>query len=537
MFQGLKSQIYNDIDTNSLKSQKLNLDSKYNSNKSFIFKTKCKATNEYYYINIQLNENTKKIDHVQSKMKIIINNVSYDKVYKADYFYDDFPKENYLFKNCRNIKEIYNHLELLIKAKDKLQICLYKFMEKMRIKIKLISCFQKYYENEEEIEIKNMCIFELKECKIKLVENIEIRNEKNNFSYEKEESKEEEIIDIESSSFMDNVEISILDGNFKKTKNNKKKLNLDRNNNKLYDEVVDSININSESSNFDKKIKKFNKIIKEYQKEKYDLFNLTTNLDLNQNLNKINKFSPFSNNNINNFFSGKNKIMNKQKINNKIINNLKRRRSNSSKSLSYHKTKPKLEKIHFIYNEMYKSKIIKYEKEIKLIMNQINEINKEIQENEIQKIELLYRATEDGASAFMFHQKCDDVNDIILLFKTVKNVRFGAFTKRNFEPKKYSKKYDENSFLFNLNTMKIFEYVENKNVKGGINTLLNFGPCFLNNALLTGRNILNDVGKVGKKNCGYEISYDFELNLGNECFMLEELEVYQLFYEDLYILE
>ena len=538
MFQRLKSQLYNNIDTNSIKSLKLNLDSNINQHKSFAFKTKCKTTNEYYYISIHLNENTKKIEHLKSKssMTIIVNTISYDKDYKGDYFYDDFSKESNLFKNCKNINEIFNHLESLIKAKDKLQICIYKFLEQMHIKIKLISYFPKSYENEEEIEVKNMFIFELKECKVKLVENIEISNEKNNCANDNEDDKEEEIIDIESSSFMDNVEISIIDNNFQKTENNKKKFNLDRYNNKLYNEDINSVNKNNDNNNFDKKIKKFNKIIKEYQKEKYDLFDLTTNLNLNHSFIEVNKFFPSSNNNINNFFCDNNKIIKKQKISNNIINNLKRKRSNSNNSSSSQKLKPKLDKIHFVYNEMYESKIIKYKKEIKLIVNQIIEINKEI-EPEIQKIELLYRATKDGASAFMFHQKCDQVNDIILLFKTKKNIRFGAFTKRNFEPNKSSKKYDENSFLFSLDEMKIFEYVENENVKGGINTLLNYGPCFLNNALITGKNVLNDVGKVGKKNCGYEISYDFELNLGNEYFMLDELEVYQLLYEDLYILE
>ena len=51
-----------------------------------------------------------------------------------------------------------------------------------------------------------------------------------------------------------------------------------------------------------------------------------------------------------------------------------------------------------------------------------NIINKKI------KYKLLYRATKDGDDCKIFHQKCDNNSQVLVLFKTTKSILIGGYT-------------------------------------------------------------------------------------------------------------
>ena len=82
--------------------------------------------------------------------------------------------------------------------------------------------------------------------------------------------------------------------------------------------------------------------------------------------------------------------------------------------------------------------------------------------------------------------------------------------------------------------MKIYKTIGNAQINPGIVSKIGCGPCFMNDAIIMGKNIINDKGKVGKKECGYNIENDYEINLGKEFFDVSEVEIYQVIFDRFY---
>ena len=203
---------------------------------------------------------------------------------------------------------------------------------------------------------------------------------------------------------------------------------------------------------------------------------------------------------------------------------------------------------HIIENDLLKSTIVTKKDQIELLIDSIEFANKtrnieeeEAESNTISKINLLYMGTDDGASSYMFHQKCDGKKNLLIIIQTDANNIFGGFTKKSFDSKKVNKKVDRNSFLFNLNKLKIYKgIVGRKNgmyLEPGILSQKKFGPSFLNDAIFMGKNLLNDIGHVGEKQCGYDIVSDYEINNGDKFFRAKEVEIYQIVFNDLIFLD
>ena len=192
----------------------------------------------------------------------------------------------------------------------------------------------------------------------------------------------------------------------------------------------------------------------------------------------------------------------------------------------------KLNKYHLEKNDLFKSKIIKNESEMNLILSAIKLVNKDTFSENMKSISLIYTSKKDGTSSSAFHQKCDYKPDILIIIRTKTNSIFGGYTKNFFDSEKNNKKIDKNSFLFNINKMKIFLPHWNKYCMPGIFNNVGGGPCFLNGALSLGKNLINDVGHVGYKECGYKLRGDFEVNNGMENFYAAEIEIYQVLFDD-----
>ena len=82
--------------------------------------------------------------------------------------------------------------------------------------------------------------------------------------------------------------------------------------------------------------------------------------------------------------------------------------------------------------------------EIKLRMNK-----------EIKEIEKLYQATKDGDEPHIFHEKCDNIANTLVLYKSAGNRRFGGFASECWTSKEETK-LDKNAFLFSLDQKKIY---------------------------------------------------------------------------------
>ena len=140
---------------------------------------------------------------------------------------------------------------------------------------------------------------------------------------------------------------------------------------------------------------------------------------------------------------------------------------------------------------------------------------------------LLYRATRDGDTTSIFHQKCNNYRGTLMIVKTTDEYIFGGYTKEIWnEDKNYRK--DENAFCFSLDLNKIYKskktnYTINCN-NGG--TTYGFGNYFFSI-----RN--NCLSKGGLMNDGLNASYDNqeienEINNGKSNYGIVEVEVFEI---------
>ena len=72
----------------------------------------------------------------------------------------------------------------------------------------------------------------------------------------------------------------------------------------------------------------------------------------------------------------------------------------------------------------------------------------------IKSIKKLYQATIDGVEPNNFHKKCDNISNILVLYKTQCSRRFGGFTSVCWTSKT-GPTLDPNYFLFSLDKKKI----------------------------------------------------------------------------------
>ena len=170
-------------------------------------------------------------------------------------------------------------------------------------------------------------------------------------------------------------------------------------------------------------------------------------------------------------------------------------------------------------------RIINNIKELLLIENQLNDNYPDTKNIEY---ELLYRASEDGDSAEIFHEKCDNIPFTLSLIKTSEGNKFGGYTENTWEGENVAK-LDGNAFCFSLTKNTIYnvkpdQTAINCNPDGGISfgapLFEVFDNCFTNGGMC-----------YPLKNCCFAgQNYDFEICNGEEKFDIVEVEVYQLFF-------
>ena len=218
-------------------------------------------------------------------------------------------------------------------------------------------------------------------------------------------------------------------------------------------------------------------------------------------------------------------------INDKNKENLKNLNKNLEKNKAF------LNKYKIKKNDLLNSNLLSNETEINLLLSGIKHINRSIENSNMKFITLIYNSKEDSQSDSMFHLKCDYRNDLLILIKTNDNIIFGGYTKKCFNSDKISKIFDKNSFIFSLNLMKIYYPKENLENLPGNFTEIGYGLSFMNNAIYLGKNLINDIGRVGKKHCGYDFKRDYEINFGKEYFSASAVEIYQIIFDKLNIIQ
>ena len=163
------------------------------------------------------------------------------------------------------------------------------------------------------------------------------------------------------------------------------------------------------------------------------------------------------------------------------------------------------------------------------IINKYSEIDNVVTKIQIiiskgAKFNLLYKATIHGDKASVFHEKCDNHQMTLVLVETTKNVRFGGFTTETWDGH-CIKKTDNNAFVFSIDKNKIYGIIPNQ---PAIGCYPKFGPVFFGCQI----RIYDDFFTKGGTTCLSELNYnttqDYELNNGEQKYIVKDIEVYDI---------
>ena len=138
------------------------------------------------------------------------------------------------------------------------------------------------------------------------------------------------------------------------------------------------------------------------------------------------------------------------------------------------------------------------------------------------KFYLVYKAFDVGDKAQTFHEKCDKLDMSLVLIETDKDIRFGGFTTQSWEGNCQIKN-DNNAFVFSLETNKIFDIIPDEPAVG---CYPKFGPVFFGCQIRIYNNFFTTGGTTCLKGLNYNTDKDYELNNGNQNYLIKDIEVY-----------
>ena len=140
------------------------------------------------------------------------------------------------------------------------------------------------------------------------------------------------------------------------------------------------------------------------------------------------------------------------------------------------------------------------------------------------KFNLLYRASDHGDKAKTFHEKCDKHQMTLVLVETTKGRRFGGFTTKTWDGN-CLKKVDNDAFVFSLDTKKIYDIRHNEYAIGGYPK---FGPVFFGCQIRIYDEFFKKGGTTCQRGLNYKTKKDYELNNGEQTYIVKEIEVYDV---------
>ena len=124
-----------------------------------------------------------------------------------------------------------------------------------------------------------------------------------------------------------------------------------------------------------------------------------------------------------------------------------------------------------------------------------------------------------------FHEKCDKINNTLTLVRTQSGFRFGGFTAASWEGINVFKP-DKSAFIFSLDKKKCYN---SNNETHAIWCYPNYGPIFEGYQIDIFDNFLiKNWSKTGKKGVGYDTTEDYELNNGEQFYIVKDIEVYTI---------
>ena len=140
------------------------------------------------------------------------------------------------------------------------------------------------------------------------------------------------------------------------------------------------------------------------------------------------------------------------------------------------------------------------------------------------KFNLVYKAFDSGDKARVFHEKCDNLEMSLVLIETDQDIRFGGFTTKNWKGN-CVKKIDNDAFVFSLDTNSIFDVIENE---PAIGCYPKFGPVFFGCQIRIYDDFFTKGGTTCHRGLNYKTKKDYELNNGQQKYLIKDIEVYSI---------
>ena len=156
------------------------------------------------------------------------------------------------------------------------------------------------------------------------------------------------------------------------------------------------------------------------------------------------------------------------------------------------------------------------------INNVVNKIQEKLKKGA--KFKIIYKAVESGDKASIFHQKCDNIEMSLVIIETIKGIRFGGFTTRPWEGN-CVQKIDNDAFVFSIDKKKIYDVIPNEPAVG---CYPKFGPVFFGCQIRVYDNFFKKVSTTCHKRLNYKTTQDYELNNGEQTFIVKDIEVYSI---------
>ena len=173
------------------------------------------------------------------------------------------------------------------------------------------------------------------------------------------------------------------------------------------------------------------------------------------------------------------------------------------------------------------SEIINKKEELDLIENRLKYM--EQFKNKNLSYNLIFRGTRDGELPSDFHNKVDGKDKTITIIETTKGLKFGGYIDKKWDSSGGWIYNDENSFIFSLSLMKIYNPIKGK---FKYNFSSSYGPNFsvfgLKLNLFTKSSSCNIRTKKDANNYFSVFTSDYELTGGEREFQVKELEVFQI---------
>ena len=310
-----------------------------------------------------------------------------------------------------------------------------------------------------------------------------------------------------------NNEIKILKNKIEKITKENKKLKSEKRNLQQKNENKTEI-ITKENNNLKIEIEKLKK---NYEKKIEEI--TSENTKLNSEMENLKKNCENKIKNNENEMAKLNKEIERYKINS-LENDQFRNKIINLETLIQELT----EKLEKTQEKEVKGDIIHNMKELKLITKKIKK-----KKSTRMIIDLLYKASIDGDSAQVFHQKCDKAKNTIVLIETKNGKRFGGYTTCNWSGNCIEKK-DSEAFIFSFDKMKTYDNIPGDNAIG---CYPKFGPVFLGCQIKIFDDAFVNGGTTYEKELNFNTTEDYELTGGDKTFEIKDIEVYEVIYDDL----